>query len=335
MRRRDFLGLLAMPALARSAFADEAASITLISQHGLPYLPLMVMEAQKLVEKHAARLGVPNLKTDYRTLGGTQSIIDALIAGTMHFGIAGVPGLATLWDKTVGTANEVRALSAAQAMPFLLVTNRDEIKSIKDFKEGDKIAVPGVKNSNQAICLQMAAAKEWGQPNYAKLDPLTITLPHPDATIAIISKSTELTAHYGVSPFQDYEVAAPGTHVVLKSYDTLGGPTTNGVVFMAKKFRDANPKVTGAVYAALTEASDFINKEPRQAGEIYIHKTNEKRSGPDAMTKMISNPDNVWATTPQNAMRYVEFMHKVGTMKKVPNDWRDLFMPEVHDLKGS
>jgi NitT/TauT family transport system substrate-binding protein len=336
MRRRDFcLGLLAAPALMRSAFAEEASSVTLISQHGLPYLPLMVMEAQKLVEKHAEKLGVSGLKTDYRTLGGTQSIMDALISGQMHFGIAGVPGLATLWDKTVGTANEVRALSAAQAMPFLLVTNRPEIKSIKDFKEGDKIAVPGIKNSNQAICLQMAAAKEWGQENYAKLDPFTITLPHPDATIAIISKSTELTAHYGVSPFQDYEVAAPGTHVVLKSYDTLGGQTTNGVVFMAKKFREASPKVTRAVYEALNEASDFINKEPRQAGEIYIRKTNEKRSGPAAMEKMISNPDNAWTTTPQNAMRYVEFMHKVGTVKKLPGDWKEMFMPEVHDLKGS
>lgn len=336
MRRREFcLGLVAMPALARSAFADEAASITLISQHGLPYLPMMVMEEQKLVEKHAAKLGVLNLKTDYRTLGGTQSIIDALIGGQMHFGIAGVPGLATLWDKTVGTANEVRGLSAAQAMPFLLVTNKPEIKTIKDFKEGDKIAVPGIKNSNQAICLQMAAAQEWGQENYAKLDPLTITLPHPDAAIAIISRSTELTGHYGVSPFQDYEVAAPGTHVVAKSYDTLGGQTTNGVMFMAKKFRDASPKVTSAVYAALSEASDFINKQPRQAGEIYIRKTSEKRSGPAEMETMIANPDNAWTTTPQNAMRYVEFMHKVGTMKKQPADWRDMFMPEAHELKGS
>ena len=336
MRRREFcLGLAAMPALARSAFADEVSTITLISQHGLPYLPLMVMENLQLVEKHAQKRGVQALKTDYRTLGGTQSLVDALIGGQMHFGIAGVPGLATLWDKTVGSANEVRALCAAQAMPFILTCNRPEVKSIADFKEGDKIAVPGIKNSNQAICLQMAAAKEWGQAQYARLDPLTITLPHPDAAVAIISKSTELVGHYGVSPFQDYELAAPGVHAVLKSYDTLGGQTTNGVMFMTKKFRDANPKITSAVYAALAEASDFINKEPRQSAEIYIRMTNEKRSGVDDMAKMISNPDNAWTTTPQNAMRYVEFMHKVGTLKKLPADWRDMFMPESHDLAGS
>jgi NitT/TauT family transport system substrate-binding protein len=336
MRRRDFCaGLLAMPALARAAFAEEATTITLIKQHGLPYLPLMVMEEHKLVEKHAQRLGVTDLKTDYRTLGGTQSLVDALLSGQMHFGITGVPGLAQLWDKTTGTANEVRALCAAQAMPFILVTNRPEVKTIADFTERDKIAVPGVKNSNQAICLQMAAAKEWGQAQYARLDPFTIALPHPDAAVAIITKATEVTGHYGVAPFQNYELAAPGVHAVLKSYDTLGGQTTNGVVLMTKKFRDANPKVTSAVYAAFVEASDIIEKDPRHSAEIYIRMTNEKRSGVDAMAQMISDPDNAWTTTPQNAMRYVEFMHKVGTVKKLPASWKELFMPEVHALAGS
>ena len=80
-------------------------------------------------------------------------------------------------------------------------------------------------------------------------------------------KSTELTGHYGVAPFQDYELAAPGMHVVLKSYDTLGGQTTNGVVLMTRKFRDANPKVTGAVYAALgkrrTSSTRIRGRAPR------------------------------------------------------------------------
>jgi sulfonate transport system substrate-binding protein len=336
MRRRDVcLGLLATPALVRSGFADEVSTITLISQHGLPYLPLMLMEEHRLVEKHVGKLGVPGLKTDYRTLGGTQSLVDALIGGVMNFGITGVPGLATLWDKTAGTANEVRALCAAQAMPFILVTNRPEVKTIRDFREGDKIAVPGVKNSNQAICLQMAAAKEWGQAQYARLDPLTITLPHPDAAIAIIAKSTEVTGHYGVAPFQNYELAAPGVHAVLKSYDTLGGQTTNGVVLMTKKFRDANPKITSAAYAAFVEASDIINKDPRHSAEVYVRKTNEKRSSVAEMAAMIADPDNAWTTTPQNAMRYVVFMHKVGTLRKLPADWKELFMPEVHGLKGS
>src|SRR5476651_834638 len=151
IRRRDFCktmaavpAALAMPVLMRSSFADEASSIVLISQTGLPYLPMMVMEELKLIEKHSEKLGVASLKPEFKSMGGTQSLIDALLSGQMNFGVTGVPGLAVLWDKTAGTPNEVRALSAVQSMPFMLVTNRETIKTIKDFNEHDKIAVPWV-----------------------------------------------------------------------------------------------------------------------------------------------------------------------------------------------
>jgi NitT/TauT family transport system substrate-binding protein len=342
MHRRTFCkalaaapAALATPALLRSAFADEVSSIVLVSQHGLPYLPLMVMDSFKLIEKHAAKMGVASLKPSFKTLGGTQSLIDALLSGQMNFGVTGVPGLATLWDKTAGTPNEVRALSAVQSMPFMLVTNRESIKTIRDFNEHDKIALPAVKVSSQAICLQMAAAKEWGQDQYAKLDPFTITRPHPDAAASVMSKATEINSHYSVAPYYYLELATPGVHNVLKSYDTLGGPATNGVMIMAKKFRDANPKVTAAVYAALREAEEFINKNAGQAAEIYIKTTNEKKSTPADLTKYIADPDNVWTTAPQQTMTFANFMHKVGTMKRVPASWKDMYMPESHELKGS
>lgn len=342
MRRRNFCKTaaaapvaLATPLLMRSALADEVSSIVLVSQHGLPYLPMMVMSELKLVEKHAQKLGLATLKPDFKNLGGTQSLIDALLSGQMNFGVTGVPGLATLWDKTAGTANEVRALSAVQSMPYILLTNRAAIATISDFNESDKIAVPAIKVSSQAICLQMAAAKEWGQDRYAKLDSLTISLPHPDAAVAVMSKATEVNSHYSVAPYYGYELATSGVHKVLNSYDTLGGPTTNGVMIMSKKFHDANPKASRAVYEALNEAEDFINKNQRDAAQIYIKATNEKRSTPEEITRIIGDPDNVWTTAPQRSMTYAEFMHKVGTMKRLPGSWKDLYMPESHELNGS
>src|SRR5580698_5405633 len=172
---------LASPLLMRSSFADEVSSIVIISQTGLPYLPLMVMDTLELIQKHAGQLGIASLKPEYKSLGGTQSLIDALLSRQMDFGVTGVPSLATLWDKTSGTPNEIRALSAVQSMPFMLVTTRPEVKTIKDFTSQDKIAVPAIKVSSQAICLQMAAAKEWGDDQYAKLDAFTITRSHPAA----------------------------------------------------------------------------------------------------------------------------------------------------------
>jgi NitT/TauT family transport system substrate-binding protein len=342
LHRRNFCKTLAAapaamasPMLMRSSFADEVSSIVMVSQHGLPYLPLMVMDTLQLVQKHAGQLGVASLKPEYKSLGGTQSLIDALLSRQMDFGVTGVPSLATLWDKTSGTANEVRALSAVQSMPFMLLTNKPSIKSIKDFTGEDKIAVPAIKVSSQAICLQMAAAKQWGDDQYARLDAYTVTRSHPDAAVAVMSKATEVDSHYSVAPYYYYELATAGVHSVLKSYDTLGGPGTNGVMLMTKRFRDANPKVTQAVYAALSEAHEFINKKAGEAAQIYIRTTSEKRSSPQEMTKFISDPDNIWTTTPQQTMTFAGFMHKVGTMKRLPASWKDLYMPECHELAGS
>jgi NitT/TauT family transport system substrate-binding protein len=327
--------VMAAPMLMRSSFADEVSSIVMVSQHGLPYLPLMVMDTLQLVEKHAGKLGIASLKPDYKSLGGTQSLIDALLSRQMDFGVTGVPGLATLWDKTAGTAYEIRALSAVQSMPFMLVTNRPSIQTLKDFTDQDRIAVPAIKVSSQAICLQMAAAKQWGDDQYARLDAYTVTRSHPDAAVSVMSKGTEINSHYSVAPYYYYELASAGVHTVLKSYDTLGGPGTNGVMLMTKKFRDANPKVTQAVYAALSEAEDFINKNPGEAAQIYIKTTNEKRSNQQEMIRFIADPDNIWTTMPQQTMTFAGFMHKVGTMKRQPASWKDLYMPECHELAGS
>ena len=312
----------------------EVAEVHMSKQFGLPYLPMIVIEAQKLIEKHAAAAGLGEVKTTWTQRAGPAAELDALLAGQADFIGPGVPTLATIWDKTVGTPQEARALIAMQSMPYVLVTRNPDVKTIKDFTDKDKIALPAVKVSSQAICLQMAAAKEWGDAQYAKLDPFTITRPHPDAATSVMSKATEVNSHYSVAPYYYWELATPGVHLVLKSYDTLGGPATNGVMIMAKKFRDANPKVTAAVYAALSEAEEFINKNASQAAEIYIKTTNEKKSTPAELTKQIADPDNVWTTTPQQTMTFANFMHKVGTMKRVPSSWKDLYMPESHELKG-
>src|SRR6202035_5497665 len=128
LHRRGFCKALAMapaamaaPMLMRSALAGEVSSIVMVSQHGLPYLPLMVMDSLQLVQKHAGQLGIASLKPEYKSLGGTQSLIDALLSGQRVSGAPGGRSLCTLWDKTAGTPNEVRALSAVQSMPFMLV----------------------------------------------------------------------------------------------------------------------------------------------------------------------------------------------------------------------
>jgi NitT/TauT family transport system substrate-binding protein len=332
MNRRQFgAALLGLPALIRPAAA--ATRIVLGKQYGLPFLPQMVMEAQRLIEQHAAKNGVAGLAVGWETMGGPGALNDALLTGQIQFVTVAAPSLATLWDKTAGTPQEVRGLCAVQSMPYVLVTRNAAVKTIADLTADDRIAVPTVKISGQAMALQMAAARLWGFDQYERLDPLTVSLGHPDALQAMLSG--QISTHFASAPFQYYELKIPGFHVVLKSYETTGGMHTNGLQVATRQFHDANPAICAAVMAAQDEANAFIRANPKEAARIYIALANEKRSSVDEMTTMIADPDLEYTTTPAKLMVLVDFMHKVGRLKRRPESWKDLFFAEAHGLQGS
>jgi NitT/TauT family transport system substrate-binding protein len=334
MNRRQFTaGLLGVAGLGRPAFG-QVPQIVLGKQYGLPFLPQMVMEAQRLVEKHATERGINKIEVVWQTMGGPGALNDGLLSGQIQFVNVATPSLATLWDKTAGTPQEVRAVCAVQSMPYVLVTRNPAVKTIADFTANDRIAVPTVKISGQALALEMAAAQLWGMDHYERLDPLTITLSHPDAVQAVLSGQS-VNSHFTVAPFHYYELAVPGIHTVLKSYAATGGKHTNGIQMTTKRFHDSSPAICAAVLAAHEEANAFIRAQPREAAQIYATLAHEKRSSVDELVKMITDPDIDYTTTPVNVMKFVGFMHKIGRIKRMPDSWKDLFFPEAHGLQGS
>jgi NitT/TauT family transport system substrate-binding protein len=333
MNRREFVaGLVALPAFVRPASA-EVSTINLGKQYGLPFLPQMVMEDHKLIEAQAARLGINTLNVGWLTMGGPGALNDGLLAGQIQFVNVASPSLATLWDKTFGTPQEVRAVCTVQSMPYVLTTRNPVIKTIADFTMADRIAVPTVKISGQAMALQMAAAKLWGFEKYDKLDEFTVTMSHPDAMQSMLSGQT-VNSHFAVAPFNYYELRVPGIHKVLNSYET-DGRHTNGIQVTTKAFHDANPKICIAVRAAHEDANAFIKREPKAAAEIYLKLTNDKKNTADDLVAMISDPDIDYTTAPANLMKHLEFLHKVGRIKHLPKSWKDMFFVEAHDLNGN
>ncbi len=153
--------------LAPSGAWAETAEIRIAEQYGLAFLPLMIMRDQKLVEKHAAKAGLAKLEVVWSRLGAVNAINDALLGGKLDFAAGGVPSLVMLWAKTQGTPAAVRGVVALGDIPNELVVSGPKVKSIRDFGPQDKIAVTAVKISNQAIALQMAAAREFGDSAYA------------------------------------------------------------------------------------------------------------------------------------------------------------------------
>ena len=321
------LGLLS-PASA------ETSEIRLARQFSMGYLQLNVMEHDKLIEKHAKALGLPDVKVSWFTFNGPTAVNEALISGNIDIGSGGVPGLLSLWARSKGTPLEVRGISALSSQPFLLNSRDPAIKSITDFKDTDRIAVPAVRSSVQAITLQMAAAKAYDAKDFNKLDPLTVSMTPPDATIALLKGGAQISAAFSVPPFQYQQLEDPGVHTVLNSFDVMGGSHTFTAVWAPAKFRDGNPVLYKAFVAALKEATDIVNKDKRAAAALWI--ANSKSKLPlDMVAKIVTSPQVKWTLVPENTMKYADFMSGVGTLKLKPAIWKDYFFPEIHDVNGS
>ena len=252
---------------------------------------------------------------------------DALISGSVDFVSLGIPGLITVWSKTKGTI-DVKAATGLNVSPLMLMVRDPAIKSLRDFKDNHKIAMPAVKVSMQAIILQMAAAKEFGDAKFDALDHLTVSMAHPDATAAMLGGSNEVVANFSSAPFQYRQMKAPGIRRILTSTELFDEPLSFNVIATTAKFRRDNPKLHGAFLAALKEATDFINADKRRAAEIYLKITKERTPIDDIM-EVLADPAIQYTTKVGGIQTFVSFMAKVGTLKTPPADWKDMFFPEA------
>ena len=314
--------------------AAEVSEVRLARQFGIHYLPLVVMEDQKLIEKHAKANGIADLKVTWAQISGGASVNDALLSGAIDLSAGGVGPLIVLWDKSRGGKGDVKALAAVSDVPMTLTTRNPNVKGIEDFSDKDKIALPAVKTSMQAVTLQMAAAKKWGSAEFERLDKFTVSMRHPDAMAAMLSGQSEINSHFTAAPYDFRELRAPGVRRILDSYDVFGGPATLIVLYGSQKFVEDNPVVTRSVVAAMGEAMELIAKDRRRAAQIYLDVTREKTSIDD-LVSMLDDPKIAFRLAPSGTYPVAEFLNRIGRIKNKPAFWKDLFFSTADGLQGS
>jgi NitT/TauT family transport system substrate-binding protein len=330
---RMMLAAVSLAVAVAAPARAEVGKVTLATQYGIGYLALTIMKHDKLVEKHLGQAGLADTKVEWVKLAAGSAANDALLSGDLNFASGGTGPAFILWDKTRNNV-DVRGVAALSSMPNLLVTRDPNVRTIRDFTDKDKIAMAGAGSSVQTIYLEMAAAKEWGQESYNKLNKLMVKLPHPEGLAALLSGASEVTAQFTSPPFQYYALEKPGIHTVLNSYDVMGGPNTFLMVWATNKFRSANPTTYKAVLGALKEATDSINADKRRAAQVYVQEGGNK-DDVDKILKMMQDPQTSYTLTPERVLPYAQFMHQVGILKNLPASWKDLFFPEIHALSGS
>lgn len=328
-----FFGGFALAGAVAGPAAAAEGQLRIAKQFGVVYLLLNVAEDRKLIEKHGKAAGI-DIKVDYVQLSGGSAVNDALLSGNVEIASAGVGPLFTLWDRTHGR-QAVKGVASLGNFPYYLVSNRPEVKTIADFTEKDRIAVPAVGVSVQARILQWASAGLWGDKAFAKLDRISVAVPHPEATAAIVKGGTEITGHFGNPPFQEQELAGnPNAHIVLNSYDVQGGPASSTVLYATEGFYKDSPKTYAAFVDALDEAAKFITAEPEKAADIYI-KANTSKIDRDLLLKVIRNPEVAFKIEPQNTLGLGRFMHRVGAIRNEPRTLEDYFFVNPRVAAGS
>lgn len=324
--------LVATPLVAPATARAEVTEVKLVAQNGTNYLPLFVMQGHKLVEKHLAAKGLAGTTVTWARLSSPAAIVDSFLAGSVHFAGQGVPSTALLWDRTRGGIG-VKAVSALVSSNIWLMTRKPELKSLRDLTDKDRIALPSIKSSAQALFLWSAAEKEFGAGQWGKLDHLAVSLPHPDAMAAVVSGNSEITVHAATSPFAEMEKKA-GLHSITDLFAVEGGPVTSLNFVSTEQFRNNNPKTYEAVVAAFDEAIAWINADKRRAAQFYLEMSKEKMALDD-LAAIIEHPSYVFSKTPRGIGSAMEMMYKSGTLKSKPQSWKDMFFPETQQLPGN
>jgi NitT/TauT family transport system substrate-binding protein len=326
------MGVLAL-LLAIAPAEAEVGEIRFAQQFSMGYLQFDVMKHQDLLAKHVSALGLPPVKVSWVTFSGPDMMNDALLSGSIDIASGGVPGLLTIWAKTRGSAQEVRGVSAMSQQPLLLNSRNPAVTTVRDFTDADRIAMPAVKVSAQAVLLEMAAAREWGDAAYDRLDHLTFSLSPPDATSGLLAGGGDFNAAFTVPPFQAMQLRDPAIHTVLSS-DELVGPASGGVAWTTKRFHDGNPQLYRALLDAMQEASEFIAGHPKETVAYYAADTRSKVDT-ELMEGLLADPHFRYILTPHGTLQWAAFMHKVGRIKAEPTSWKELFWPEIYGLDGS
>jgi NitT/TauT family transport system substrate-binding protein len=323
-------GLIAAPALAR---AQSPLVVRFVQQRGLLYIPVDVMVSGGILQQEASKLGLGKVEATATALSGPGPVLDAILSGAADYGTAALPSLLTVWEKTRGSANEVKAVGAVSNGAMTLYTINPNVKTLADFGEQDRIAVPTVRLSFNAMMLQMAAEQLWGDPH--RLDHLTVALGHPDAVTALSAGygRATVTAHIAVQPFTDRGLKLPGAHVITDSRKVFGGPLTQITLLASKQTKEKNAVLFQAVANALEASIRVANADKRQAAALW----KEVQKAPESLDDLVAqlnDPGFEFTARPQRIGHFTAFLNRIGTLKTKVQDWKELFWETAHQQLG-
>jgi NitT/TauT family transport system substrate-binding protein len=287
--------------------------VTIAYQPGIGYATLLVIKQRGTLEQQ-----FPGTRFEWKLLANGAAIRTGLIAGQLQFGSGGIGPFLIGWDRGAG----LRLVASMNEMNLWLVTMDPHIKSLKDFKPGMKIGMPG-PDSIQAIVLRKGAQEQLG--NAHALDNDIVAIEHPVGVQALLHG--QLAAHLASPPFEFEEVQAGG-HIILESYRLFGKSTFNSV-FTTEQFAAKYPGLVDTMHRDLITATAFITTHPKEAARILSENAGGTPSAAQFLAWM-THPGVTYVATPHGFLAYAKFMHGIGLLSKVPVSMCEIELTPLH-----
>lgn len=299
---------------SRAVSTSAGTTINIAEQYGLAYAPLQIAKELKLIEKN-----LPGVQVNWKQLGNTAAIREAMLACEVDAGFMAIPPFLIGWDKGM----DWKIACGLSSSPVGLVTNKEEIKSIKDLSEKDRIALPQ-PGSVQHILLSMACERELGDSK--KLDNQLVTLAHPDGMNALLAKR-DITAHFTTPPYLMKELETPGMHEILDGKQAVGEDFTFIVGVTTKKFHDNNSQAYDALLKAIAEAVEFMNINKEETLEIL---SKQYEMSKEEVEKNLGMEGTGYSISVKGVGAFAGFMERNGYISKAPGDIKEVVWGNVN-----
>jgi NitT/TauT family transport system substrate-binding protein len=330
LTRRNALGGglgIAAASLVRPARA-EVTSVKIGLQFGLVYLPVVVAHAEGFFTKRAEEAGVKGLAVDLIRFSGSTAMNEAMLSNSIQVGTIGTVGGLIIWEKTRGRQH-IKSIANLSNTSYGLFTNRPGVKTLADFKPGDKIALPAL-NSPQAIMLRLVAEKQLG--DRTKADPMIVNLPHPDATAALLAGQA-IAGYFATPPFFQVVSKDPKITRLFTAQEMFGVTPSGATLATSQGFVEDNPKVAKAMFTAMDDAMKLITSDPKRAARIYLDSEKVQLAQGD-VEAILTDGSLEYDVAPKGIGFWAKAMVAQGMLKKAPDRWQDTFFPYVGDRKG-
>ena len=335
LRRRSLLAATgALSCLARPSVAPAQAAhaIRIGRIQGVNFLPTHVMQKRGLVERHAARLGLQGARAEWIDFPGGGNATDAMLAGNIDVVNAGPGNLLLLWDRTKGG---VKGIVSNSSLPTKLISRDDRLRRLTDYGASDRIALPTVLVSTQAILLQIAAEKLYGPENWRHFNAGTVQMGHADGYVAMRNPLHEVRSHFTSPPYIDRELKdVPGAHVVTTSAEILGSDLSTAINYATTRYVAREPVMVQALIDASAEAVAAIKADPAAAARDYLELSRDRLEEAE-LIDLLRQPDMVFETRPVGTKTFADFLARIGTLRTRPERWTDYFVDQAASLAGS